>query len=169
MFSNILSQITISISNRGTEGSESSEPSSDSFEESQNLINVTPCDTKNRQKRTRASRSTEVTPKQELKRVKEKSFESDSYESDTGGAISTVEEMDEDKLCKVVKALLLESEQRMAGMISLKLKPFEEVIKKLDRVESNINHLQRDAERLQQDVKRKTSLCTESQSRFQKS
>jgi thiamine kinase-like enzyme len=153
MFSNILSQLSNSISNRGPESSESS---ASNIEEPQNSINLTPCDTINSKKRNRASRSTEVTPEQELKRVREKSFESvSSYESDTEATISTPEEMDEDKLSKVVKALLLESEQRMAEMISLKLKPFEEVIKKLDRVESNINHLQQDAERLQQEVKRK--------------
>jgi hypothetical protein len=153
MFNNIFSQISSSISNRTSESNESvtDETGSEVNTSSENNTELS-----NTNKRSRASRSFEISPEQqELKRNRQRHSDSDSNSSESDPEVTdTNSEMDEDKLANLMKLLLKESEDRLIGLISVKLKPLEEIITKIDRVETNLCVLQREVERLQQEVKR---------------
>jgi hypothetical protein len=144
MFNNIISQIASSISSNNN-SRDSNESISNNIEQTEELnqpevIIKTPlCN-----KRNRATRSADVTPEQDTKKLKEtdrdsepeqsesdnSDFESSSSKSDTEVTKNCLVNMDESRLLEMLKSQFKESEDRMAYMITTKLKPIEESIRK---------------------------------------
>jgi hypothetical protein len=151
MFNNIISQISSSISNTSNRRESNLDISEGSASNSQSNISDTSSN-----KRRRASRSLKVTPEQDSKRMCDEGSESDLNSSDSYTEVreSDPHEMDEQKLAGLMKSLLQESEDRMSYLISSKLKQLEELVTKIGRVECSVNNLQREVERLQQEIKR---------------
>jgi hypothetical protein len=151
MFNNIISQISSSISNTSNRRESNLDISEGSESNSQSNTSDTSSN-----KRRRALRSLEVTPEQDSKRICDEGSESDCNSSDSYSEVreSDPPEMDEQKLAGLMKTLLQESEDRMSYLISTKLKPLEELVTKIGRVECSVNNLQREVGRLQQEIKR---------------
>jgi hypothetical protein len=168
MFNNIISQIASSISSNNN-SRDSNESISNNIEQTEELIQPevvikTPlCN-----KRNRATRSADVTPEQDTKKLKEtdrdsepeqsesdnSDFESSSSKSDTEVTKNCLFKMDESRLLEMLKTQFKESEDRMAYMITTKLKPIEESIRKFSLFEAKLVSLQQENERLHQELKK---------------
>jgi SepF-like predicted cell division protein (DUF552 family) len=166
MFNNIISQIASSISSSSRDSNDSFSNNKEQTEElsQPKVIIKTPlCN-----KRNRATRSADVTPEQDTKKLKETNgdsepeqsesdnsdFESSSSKSDTEGTKNFIVTMDESRLLEMLKTQFKESEDRMAYMITTKLKPIEESIRKFSLLEAKLVSLQKENERLHQELQK---------------